>query len=74
MAEAVCPNCGEAAVEFEEVEGISACQACGWVLAEEQLVHAAVFDDRGAVHGTFVGGQDTGEALGAGEVAAGLTQ
>lgn len=64
MEDAVCPKCGEAAVEVEEVEGISACQACGWVLAEERLVHAETFDPAGNAFGTFVGGQDTGEVPG----------
>ncbi|EFN58516.1 hypothetical protein CHLNCDRAFT_140579 [Chlorella variabilis] len=56
-----CPKCGEGAVEFEEVEGVSACAACGWVVADEQLVHATAWDNRGAPQGVFVGAEDTGE-------------
>jgi ribosomal protein S27E len=61
MTDAVCSKCGESAVEFDEVEGVSACQACGWVLADDQLVHATTFDAQGAPHGSFVHGGDTSE-------------
>ncbi|KAL4452421.1 hypothetical protein ABPG75_008083 [Micractinium tetrahymenae] len=65
MEGSACPKCGaEGSVDFDLVQGITACAACGTVLDEEQLVHA-VFDEQGAPVGTMVRGDDTGEVAGA---------
>lgn len=58
--EGACPRCGADAVEFDLVAGISACEACGAVLSDEQLVHGG---GPQALGGTFVGAADTGAAV-----------
>ena len=61
--EVVCPKCGEAEVAFDSVAGVTACEACGAVLSDEQFVHGVAWQDEGPP-GTFVGGTDTGGRVG----------
>jgi hypothetical protein len=63
-ADGLCPKCGSASVEFDVVAGVSACEACGTVLAELDLVQSAAFDEQGAPVGLFVAGGDTGAPRG----------
>lgn len=41
--------------------GVAACETCGAVLSDEELVHGVPFDPQGGFAGTFVHGGDTGE-------------
>lgn len=67
MDDSACPKCGaEDSLDFDLVQGITACAACGAVLDEDPLVHA-VFDEQGAV-GTIVRADDTGECSSAGRL------
>ncbi len=64
MDASACPRCGaQGSVDFDLVQGVTSCAACGAVLDEEPLVHA-VFDGQGAPVGTVVRGDDTGKAAG----------
>ncbi|PRW56236.1 Transcription factor IIIB 90 kDa subunit [Chlorella sorokiniana] len=63
MSDVVCGKCGADAVEFDVLAGVSACQECGAVQAEELLVHGQQFDEgSGEAVGTrYVAAADTGE-------------
>lgn len=60
-----CPRCQEVAVVFDFVQGVLACERCGAVVDEEQLVQHVEFNEKTGAEGVLVGEGDTGERAGA---------
>eukprot|EP00887_Chlorella_sp_A99_P002834 scaffold6.g2834.t1 len=56
-----CPRCGEQAVVFDHVQGLSACESCGGVLEEANLVQHIEYDEQAGRLGVHVQAGDTGE-------------
>lgn len=55
-----CPTCHEDAVVFDHIQGVSACESCGCVVQESELVAPSFDGVDGRPSGVFVGAKDTG--------------
>ena len=57
-----CPKCRAHTVIFDSIQGIKACESCGTVLEEGELIHA--WNNEGPA-GVFVSADGSGRAAGA---------